>query len=220
MAGSFLKLDGDFDASKNYILKGSTLISWREALIADRVVPGPNLTESQTPQGRIFSAQAGSGDDGGHPFKVSIADNVVTVQMGALFVSSAFYGLTVDGDSASASLTDGNHTPSDQLAMIEPKELASKDGTIGVWLCTDHLGAPQWAAIEWDDLHGTQSHNSIGGSYAYGLYFWPLAEILTGEIERVILKSDIFWNVTSLDLSGTTVPTTPPTPPTPPSAPA
>lgn len=61
MADSFLNLEGNFDPAKNYMLKGSTLQSWQKALLADRVLPGENLIETQTPQGRIFTAQAGGG---------------------------------------------------------------------------------------------------------------------------------------------------------------
>lgn len=58
-ADSKLVLQGDFEAAKTYMLKGSTLIAWKTALTADRVIPGPNLKETATPQGRIFTAQAG-----------------------------------------------------------------------------------------------------------------------------------------------------------------
>ena len=57
MANSNLILPGDFDPAKTYWLKGETLIAWKKALIADRVIAGPNLAEFATPQGRIFEAK-------------------------------------------------------------------------------------------------------------------------------------------------------------------
>lgn len=58
-AGSKLVLPGDFEAGKSYLLAGATLLAWRKALVADRVIPGPNLLENQGPDGRIFTAAAG-----------------------------------------------------------------------------------------------------------------------------------------------------------------
>lgn len=61
MAHSKLTLPGDFEPDKNYLLKGSTLLAWRKALLADRAIPGPGLEESATPQGRILSLSGGEG---------------------------------------------------------------------------------------------------------------------------------------------------------------
>ena len=59
MADSKLVLPGDFDAGKTYLLKGETLLAWRKALLADRAIPGPGLTETGTPGGRLISAKPG-----------------------------------------------------------------------------------------------------------------------------------------------------------------
>jgi hypothetical protein len=58
-ADSKLDLPGDFQAGKTYLIKGDTLLAWRKALLADRVVPGPDQTETQTPQGRTISGGKG-----------------------------------------------------------------------------------------------------------------------------------------------------------------
>ena len=60
MADSELKLPGNFEAGRVYMVKGETLIAWRDALLADRVVAGDGIQESGTPQGRIFKAKGGS----------------------------------------------------------------------------------------------------------------------------------------------------------------
>lgn len=59
MADSKLKLPGNFEAGKTYLVKGETLIAWRDALLADRVIAGEGLQESGTPQGRVLKANAG-----------------------------------------------------------------------------------------------------------------------------------------------------------------
>lgn len=56
---SKLTLPGDFQAAKTYLIKGETLLAWQKALVADRVVPGPGQTETQTPQGRTISGGKG-----------------------------------------------------------------------------------------------------------------------------------------------------------------
>lgn len=61
MADSELKLPGDFEAGKKYLVSGETLIAWRDALIADRVLAGEGMQESGTPQGRIFKGGASGG---------------------------------------------------------------------------------------------------------------------------------------------------------------
>ena len=60
-ADSKLILPGDFQAGKTYLIKGDTLLEWRKALLADRIVPGPDQTETQTPQGRAISGGKGGG---------------------------------------------------------------------------------------------------------------------------------------------------------------
>ncbi len=60
-ADSKLVLPGDFQAGKTYLIKGDTLLAWRKALLADRVVPGPGQTENQTPQGRTISGGGNGG---------------------------------------------------------------------------------------------------------------------------------------------------------------
>lgn len=60
-----LRLPGDFEAGKTYLLAGETLIAWRNALLADRVIAGDGLVESGGgPQGRIFKATAQGGAGG------------------------------------------------------------------------------------------------------------------------------------------------------------
>lgn len=61
---SKLTLPGDFQAGKTYLIKGETLLAWQKALVADRVVPGPGQTETQTPQGRTISGGKGAGEAG------------------------------------------------------------------------------------------------------------------------------------------------------------
>lgn len=60
-------LPGDFEAGKNYLVSGKTLLAWRKALLADRVLPGANLTETQGPDGRVFKAAAGGDGGVGNP---------------------------------------------------------------------------------------------------------------------------------------------------------
>jgi hypothetical protein len=50
-ANSKLKLPGDFQAGKKYLLDGGTLLAWRKALEQDRIVPGKGLKESQAGAG-------------------------------------------------------------------------------------------------------------------------------------------------------------------------
>jgi len=54
MASSTLKLPGPYAEGTSYVLSGKTLNEIFTALQADRVIPGPGQTESQTPQGRII----------------------------------------------------------------------------------------------------------------------------------------------------------------------
>lgn len=56
-ADSRLTLPGDFDPDRRYLLKGETLIEWRTRIIADRAIPGPGLTETVTPTGRVLTAE-------------------------------------------------------------------------------------------------------------------------------------------------------------------
>ena len=51
--------DGDFDRSKNYLISGKDLVSWKAAYLADRVVPGRGIEVTGTPQGRIIHAAPG-----------------------------------------------------------------------------------------------------------------------------------------------------------------
>lgn len=63
MAASKLVLPGNFQAGKTYLLNGETLLAWRKALIADRVVPGPGMKEQGTPQGRVLTSTAQGGGE-------------------------------------------------------------------------------------------------------------------------------------------------------------
>lgn len=55
MASSTLVLPGDFEAAKNYLLAGSTLMAWRDALVNDRALPGAGLQETSLPGiGRVL----------------------------------------------------------------------------------------------------------------------------------------------------------------------
>lgn len=71
---SFLDLPGSFEDKKSYVLKGSTLKQWRKNLLADRALPGAGISESPTPDGRVFSlapdpgSSAQSGSSAGGPF--------------------------------------------------------------------------------------------------------------------------------------------------------
>lgn len=88
MADSKLKLTGDFQAGKNYLLKGETLLAWQKALLADRAIPGPGLTESQGPDGRTFTAIAGiGGNNGPCPFgeMIDIPDDGKAINGGIVF---------------------------------------------------------------------------------------------------------------------------------------
>lgn len=58
MADSQLKLPGDFKPGKAGMQRHDLMIGWRSALVADRVIPGTGISESQTPQGRVFNATA------------------------------------------------------------------------------------------------------------------------------------------------------------------
>jgi hypothetical protein len=64
MAGADTKLElpGSFEKGKTYLLTGETLLAWREALLKDRAIPGPGITETQTEQGRLFTAAGGVGN--------------------------------------------------------------------------------------------------------------------------------------------------------------
>lgn len=54
-ADSQLILPGDFDPAKTYVLSGATLKAWRANLLADRVIVGPGLKESDAgPDGRVI----------------------------------------------------------------------------------------------------------------------------------------------------------------------
>lgn len=57
MADSTLKLPGKFEKGKNYLVSGETMLAWKSALIADRLLPGLGLRENPTPTGRILSVQ-------------------------------------------------------------------------------------------------------------------------------------------------------------------
>jgi hypothetical protein len=88
MPNSKLILPGIFEAGKRYWLKGETLKAWQDALIADRVVAGPNLDEFATPQGRIFSARATAADlrhlvlkQGSEPLKFQVTPGTVNDEM-------------------------------------------------------------------------------------------------------------------------------------------
>lgn len=67
MADSKLKLPGTFAPGKSYLLTGETLLAWRVALLADRVLPGPGISETQGPDGRTFTAAGGGGGGSGQP---------------------------------------------------------------------------------------------------------------------------------------------------------
>lgn len=54
------RLPGNFQPGKTYLLSGDTLLAWQRHLMADRAIAGPGITESQTPQGRIFQVESTS----------------------------------------------------------------------------------------------------------------------------------------------------------------
>jgi hypothetical protein len=62
------RLPGNFLPGKKYLVSGDTLLAWRRDLMADRAIAGPGITESQTPQGRIFQVQTGNGAFGNGAF--------------------------------------------------------------------------------------------------------------------------------------------------------
>lgn len=51
-----LRLPGEFLPHKTYLLSGKTLMAWRDALVADRILPGRNLTLADSPRGRVLHA--------------------------------------------------------------------------------------------------------------------------------------------------------------------
>lgn len=62
MQASELTLEGDFQPEKTYLLKGSTIRQWQDALTADRIIPGPDQKETQTKKGRVITGgEAGAG---------------------------------------------------------------------------------------------------------------------------------------------------------------
>ncbi len=65
-----LDLPGDFQPGKTYLLKGETLVAWRKALVADRVVAGPRIRETGTPGGRIWEVDFKDTMPGFHPFRI------------------------------------------------------------------------------------------------------------------------------------------------------
>jgi hypothetical protein len=73
MADSELKLPGNFQAGKKYLIDGGILKAWQTALKADRVIAGPGLNEQGSPQGRIFKAQGGGKSPSAHPFQLSVS---------------------------------------------------------------------------------------------------------------------------------------------------
>lgn len=64
---SKLKLPGNFSPGKTYLIKGETLIAWREALLADRIIPGAGLAESTGPGGRTLRVTVKPGGATGVP---------------------------------------------------------------------------------------------------------------------------------------------------------
>jgi hypothetical protein len=66
-----MKLPGNFEPDKRYLLKGETLIAWRKALLADRVLPGNGLVETGGgPNGRILSVAGSLPRPPVHPFAI------------------------------------------------------------------------------------------------------------------------------------------------------
>jgi hypothetical protein len=53
-ADSELKLPGNFQPGKAGLQRHDLMDAWRKALVADRAIPGPGISESQTAQGRIM----------------------------------------------------------------------------------------------------------------------------------------------------------------------
>ena len=104
MADSKLDLPGKWDAAKRYLIKGSTLIAWAKNLQADRALPGPGLTENQTPEGRILSVASVSG---------------------TAVPTGAFFGMALDGDGNTllqggmVTAGSGSHAFLD-IAVLEP----------------------------------------------------------------------------------------------------
>lgn len=96
---SKLELPGNFEKGKNYLMSGATLMAWKAALLADRIVPGQGQTESGTPQGRVIHGTA-------------VAAGEVAF--------GAFYGLVViDGDTYLQGGTVSGGTGNETVANIK-----------------------------------------------------------------------------------------------------
>lgn len=56
-----MKLPGNFEVGKRYLLQGETLIAWRDAILADRIIAGPGIQETSAGKaGRILRAAPGT----------------------------------------------------------------------------------------------------------------------------------------------------------------
>lgn len=108
-----MKLPGDFQAGRNYLMSGETLIAWRDALLADRIIAGTGLKEMSAGKlGRILTAEPGTG-------------------VAAAAPTGAFYGLYVaDGHTylQGGSIT-GGHGGSETIADIKVLDATTGVGT-------------------------------------------------------------------------------------------
>jgi hypothetical protein len=180
-----LKLPGEFQAGKTYLLKGETLLAWRRALLADRILPGPGLQETTTPQGRILRTNATAATPP-HPFQITTeadgSDLLLRVRFGA-----ATTQVLLDGN-LQTELYEldlfHRHTPATYLlgdpyhpdGPIGSTTLAPST-TYGIWLSisrmpsaaiaggfdSDYLGLQASSLGQWAEILVTSDH--IGPGY-------------------------------------------------------
>lgn len=113
MAASQLKLPGDFEAGKTYWLKGETINAWRRALLADRAIAGPNLSEFQTPMGRILHANLPGGINANIKVEAVIEGSDGFERKPA----NDFYLVVRNGSIIEKTATEPTDTPPDLLAF-------------------------------------------------------------------------------------------------------
>lgn len=123
MSDSKLTLPGAFKAGMRYLLEGGTLLAWQRNLQADRAIAGPGISESQGPNGRVFSVDV----------------TAVT----AATTAGAFYGLRTV---SSAGADNGD-------IYLQGGQVAGGDGneTVDEYLLYD-ASADAWAGSAGDHL--------------------------------------------------------------------
>ena len=130
MADSKLKLPGDFQAGKVYVLEGKTLIAWREALISDRALPGTGLREHAIPGHGRFLEVVPVPSPTLCPFHGYLYDRgVMRIDCGRLIKTAATGELvSITGMSADIELTTSLKV---QLAVTMDSGFAVTGATIG-----------------------------------------------------------------------------------------